>query len=442
MTLLIKNARILSKGKLVDANILCEAEITKISRQEINAPFDEKLEGHGLVLLPGVIDSHVHFRSAGGADSAWDYKEDFASGGAAAAAGGVTTVIDMPNCLPPTVTAKALKEKLDAARRHGGCPVNYYAHFGVESKDGKTVNAAEAKKAAKEGRMNFVGLKVFMGSSTGPLLVQGAALEAAFKLAHSLGKRVLVHAELEELIKHFKETAQREGVTDHDRVRPPKCALEATREALRLAEKHGARLHVCHLNCAEEVVLVEEAKKKGVSVTSEATPHHLFLNAEEAKRAANNGNNAKVNPPVRSEADRAAVFRAFARGQIDFVASDHAPHADYEKAADYWKAPSGFPGVETLLPLLLNAVNENKLKLERVVEATSTLPAKINGFERKGAIERGNDADFVVADLKMEKKARGEDLHGKSKWTPFEGRKLTGWPVATIACGRVVFERE
>ncbi len=438
MTLLLKNARILSKGKLVECNVLCDAEITKISRQEINAPFDEKLEcgRAGFVLLPGVIDSHVHFRSAGGADSAWDYKEDFASGGAAAAAGGVTTVCDMPNCVPPTTSAAALKTKLTAARHH--CCVNYYAHFGVESKDGASVNAVEAKKAAAD----FVGLKVFMGSSTGPLLVQGEALEAAFKLAASLKKRVLVHAELESLVKHFKEIALKEGVTEQDRVRPPKCAVEATRLALTLAEKTKARLHVCHLNCAEEIVLIDEARKKGVAVTSEATPHHLFLNAEEAKRAANNGNNAKVNPPVRSEADRAAVFRAFARGEIDFVASDHAPHADYEKAADYWKAPAGFPGTETMLPLLLNAVSEKKLTLERVVEATSVNPAKINGFDDKGVVEKGKDADFVLCDLKMEQKVRGEDLHGKSKWTPFEGKKLVGWPVATIACGRVVFERE
>jgi dihydroorotase len=317
--------------------------------------------------------------------------------------------------------------------------VNYYAHFGVESKNGKTVNAAEAKKAAKSGRLNFVGLKVFMGSSTGPLLVQGKALEAAFKLAAEIDKRVLVHAELEELVKHFKETALKEGVTDHARVRPAKCAVEATRLALSLAEKYGAVLHVCHLNCAEEVVLVEEAKKRGVAVTSEATPHHLFLNAKEASEI---GNNAKVNPPVRSESDRAAVFRAFASGEIDFCASDHAPHCDYEKAVDYWKAPSGFPGTETMLPLLLNAVNEKKLSLERVVEATSVAPARINGFERKGVVEKGKDADFVLVDLKLEKKVGGEDLHGKSKWTPFEGRKLVGWPVAAVACGRLVFERE
>jgi dihydroorotase len=433
VTLLIKNVRLLRGGKLEEINVLCEAEITKITRQPINDAFDEKLEGRGLVLLPGVIDSHVHFRSAGSSDSAWDYKEDFASGGAAAAAGGVCTVIDMPNCVPPTVTAKALKAKLEAARR--ACPVNYYAHFGVESKNGRTVNASEAKKAASD----FVGLKVFMGSSTGPLLVQGAALEAAFELAAKLKKRILVHAELESLVKHFKENALKEGITDHNAVRPPKAALEATREALRLAEKTKARLHICHLNCAEEVVLVEEAKRKSLSITCEATPHHLFLNADEARKI---GNNAKVNPPVRSEADRTAVFKAFASGVIDFCASDHAPHADYEKAQEYWRSPAGFPGTETMLPLLLNSVNEKKLGLERVVEATSAVPARINGFERKGAIEKGKDADFVLVDLKLEHKVRGEDLHGKSKWTPFEGRKLVGWPVVTVACGNIVFERE
>ncbi|MFH0973188.1 MAG: dihydroorotase family protein [Candidatus Micrarchaeota archaeon] len=433
MTLLIKNSRIIRNGKFEDVNVLCDAEITKISRQEINAAFDEKIDGHGLVLLPGVIDSHVHFRASGGADSAWDYKEDFASGGAAAAAGGVTTVCDMPNCVPPTTSAAALKAKLTAARHY--CCVNYYAHFGVESKDGERVNATEAKKAFAD----FVGLKVFMGSSTGPLLVQGEALEAAFVLAAKLKKRILVHAELEEFVKRFKEEALKKGVTDHNAVRPPKCAVEATKKALELAEKHKARLHVCHLNCAEEIVLIQEARKKGVAVTSEATPHHLFLNAGEAARI---GNNAKVNPPIRSEADRAAIFKAFEAGVIEIAASDHAPHADYEKAQDYWKAPAGFPGVETMLPLLLNAVSERKLSLERVVEATSAAPARINGFEDKGVIGKGKDADFVLVDLKLERKVRGEDLHGKSKWTPFEGRVLRGWPVVAVVCGNVVFERE
>ncbi len=433
MTLLIKNSKILRNGVFEDVNVLCEAEITKISRQEINAAFDEKLEGHRLALLPGVIDSHVHFRASGGADSAWDYKEDFASGGAAAAAGGVTTVCDMPNCVPPTTSAATLKAKLTAARHH--CCVNYYAHFGVESKDGKNVNSAEAKKAIAD----FVALKVFMGSSTGPLLVQGEVLEKAFSLAAKLKKRILVHAEFEELVKHFREQAQKKGVTDHNAVRPPKCAVEATKKALELAEKHKARLHVCHLNCAEEIVLIEAARKKGVAVSCEATPHHLFLNSEEARKI---GNNAKVNPPIRSEADRAAIFKAFATGVIEIAASDHAPHCDYEKAQDYWKAPAGFPGVETMLPLLLNAVSERKLSLERVVQATALLPAKINGFEGKGVIEKGKDADFVLVDLKMERKVRGEDLHGKSKWTPFEGKKLVGWPVATVASGEIVFERE
>ncbi|MEM0475550.1 MAG: dihydroorotase [Candidatus Norongarragalinales archaeon] len=437
MTLLLKNARLLRDGELKEFNLLCDAKIKKVSRQEINAPFDEKLEcgKTSFILLPGVIDSHVHFRSAGARGSQWDYKEDFASGGAAAAAGGVTTVCDMPNCVPPTTTAARLKEKLEAARRRGGCVVNYYAHFGIESKNSETVNAAEAKKAEND----FVGLKVFMGSSTGSLLVQGEALEAAFALAADLKKRVLVHAELESLVKHFKETALKEGVTDHNRVRPTKCALEATREALRLAEKHKTRLHICHLNCAEEVVLVSEAKKKGVAVSTEATPHHLFLNSEEAARI---GNNAKVNPPIRCENDRAAVFRAFADGFIDMVASDHAPHAEHEKQLDYWKAPSGFPGVETMLPLLLNAVNEKKLSLQRVVQAASAAPARINGFDDKGVIAVGKDADFALVDLKLERKVRGEDLHGKSKWTPFEGRVLRGWPVATISSGEIVFERE
>ena len=434
MTLLIKNSKILRNGTLEEASVLCDAEITKISRQEINAAFDEKLEGRGLALLPGVIDSHVHFRASGDADSAWDYKEDFASGGAAAAAGGVTTVCDMPNCVPPTTTAQRLKEKLAAARR--ACAVNYYAHFGVEAR-ACLMNSGEIAKAARAG--DFVGLKVFMGSSTGPLLVQGEALEKAFSLAAKLKKRILVHAELEELVARFKEEALKKGVTDHDAVRPPKCAVEATKKALELAEKTKAKLHVCHLNCSDEIALIAEARKRGVSVTSEATPHHLFLNSEEARKI---GNNAKVNPPVRSEADRAAIFKAFASGVIEIAASDHAPHCDYEKAQDYWKAPAGFPGVETMLPLLLNAVSERKLSLERVIQATASLPAKINGFEGKGVIEKGKDSDFVLADLKLERKVRGENLHGKSKWTPFEGKKLVGWPVATVANGEIVFERE
>lgn len=337
--------------------------------------------GEGRFLLPGLIDAHVHFRDPGAPE-----KEDWASGSAAALAGGVTTVLDMPNTNPATITVEALEAKRAVAKAKS--KVAFGLFFGA-TRD----NLDEIRKAE-----NICGIKIYMGSSTGGLLLDDPAVwEEVFKIAKEKNVPVVVHAETEAMIQAGKRDCE--------------CARVATEAAIALREKVGNRLHIAHLSCKAEVELVRVHKCP--ELTCEVTPHHLLFTAADQKDSF-----LKMNPPLRSQADQDALWEALRDGTIDCIATDHAPHTFAEKQSS--EPPAGVPGVEFMLPLMLNAVNEGKLTLERLVELTSTNPSRIFGVPVQGQ---------VLVDMNLEKTIRREDIKSKCGWSPYEGRTLKGWPV-------------
>ncbi len=382
--------------------------------------FDRVVEAEGLAVLPGAIDVHVHFRTPGG-----EHKEDWDTGSMAALAGGVTTVLDMPNTDPPTTSLEALEAKralvAPAAR------VNYGFFFGATAH-----NAAEAARAE-----NTAGLKIYMGSSTGGLLVH--AEEALEHIFGAYPGRIAVHAEDEQIIR--AGSLKHHAATDpavHALVRNPTSARRATERALSLARRHGRGVHICHLSTREELDLVRAAAAADPRITCEVAPHHLVLTDEALTRM---GNLAKMNPPLRTKDDTEALWAGLAAGDVACVASDHAPHTLAEKAAPYWEAPAGVPGVQHLLPILLDAVHWGRLTLERVAAVTSTGPARLFGIQGKGRIAPGFDADLALCALGLARTVERADVRSKCGWTPYEGMTLHGWPVATLLAGAVVYER-
>lgn len=335
----------------------------------------------GKVLIPGVIDVHVHFRDPGAPE-----KEDWESGSAAALAGGVTTVLDMPNTNPATVTVEALEAKRAIAKAKS--KVGFGLFFGA-TRD----NLDEIRKA-----QNICGIKIYMGSSTGNLLLDDPAIwEEVFKIAKEKNVPVVVHAETESMIQAGKRDCE--------------CARVATEAAIALREKIGNRLHIAHLSCRAEVELVRAHKCP--ELTCEVTPHHLLFTKEDQKDGF-----LKMNPPLRSKEDVEALWEGLRDGTIDCIATDHAPHTMEEKKSE--NPPAGVPGVEFMLPLMLNAVNEGKLTLERLVELTSENPSRIFGVPVQGQ---------VLVDMNLEKTIRREDVKSKCGWSPYENRNIKGWPI-------------
>ncbi len=377
----------------------------------------EVIDARGLHVLPGVIDTQVHFREPGG-----EHREDLESGMAAAALGGVTAVFEMPNTSPLTVTAEALADKL---RRAEGRAATDHAFFVGATAD----NAAGLRQL--ERLPGCCGIKIFMGSSTGDLLLHD---EAGLKAALASGsRRVAVHCEDEQRLVERRSIAEQGGVQSHPQWRDVETALMATRRLLRLAREAGRRVHVLHVTTAEEMDLLAEYRD---IATVEVTPQHLTLEAPECYERL--GTLAQMNPPIRDARHRAALWRALARGIVDVVGSDHAPHSREEKARPYPHSPSGMPGVQTLLPLLLDHANAGRLTLQRVMDLTSAGPQRIYGIAGKGRIAVGYDADFTVVDLKRRQAITAEWLASRCGWSPFEGMTVTGWPVATVVRGTAV----
>lgn len=360
----------------------------------------------GLFMLPGLIDMHVHLRDPG-----LTHKEDFASGSRAAASGGITTVIDMPNTSPPTLTREALEAKRAIAASKS--IVNYGFYMGASSGNLEEISCAE----------NIAGVKLFQDSG---------AIEKILKL----GKFVIVHAEDENVIREKAEKYRDSNDPSvHSLIRPPSAAYEAVKSILHLAKKLGSRVHITHVSTVGEVK--ELRKFKNEKISADATPHHLYLTQ---KAYAERGNFVKVNPPLRTEKDRQALWAAIKEGLIEVIVTDHAPHTKAEKEESYWDAPSGVPGLETFLPLLLDSVNHGELTLRDVVRLTSVNPARFLGMCRKGRIEAGYDADLVVVDMEREMEVGSRVFFTKCGWSPFSGWKLKGWPIKTVVAGEVVFE--
>lgn len=375
-----------------------------------------RYDAAGLTVLPGVIDTQVHFREPGAPN-----KETLESGSRGAVLGGVVAVFEMPNTNPLTTTPEALADKLERARTMW-CDHAFY--MGATGENAEQLGELERLPGC-------CGVKIFMGSSTGNLLTEDD--ETLSRILSNLNRRCAVHAEDEPRLKERKHLAEAEG---HPRAHPVwrdvETALKATRRLVGLARKHGKRVHVLHITTGDEMELL--ADNRDVA-SVEVTPQHLTLDAEDYERI---GTRAQMNPPVREAAHREALWRAVRDGIVDVVGSDHAPHTLDEKAQPYPNSPSGMTGVQTLLPLLLDHVAQGRMTLERLVDLTSLGPQRLFQLAGKGRIARGYDADLTLVDLNASWTIEDSWIASQAAWTPFHGKKITGRPLGTIIRGNAV----
>ncbi|HEY8276024.1 MAG TPA: dihydroorotase [Methyloceanibacter sp.] len=374
------------------------------------------IDAKGLHILPGIIDSQVHFREPG-----LEHKEDLASGSRAAVLGGVTAVFEMPNTKPATTTAEALADKVSRARGRMHCDFAFY--IGATKHNIEELPALESMEGA-------AGIKIFAGSSTGDLLVDDE--DSLSRILAKIRRRAAFHSESERRLKERVSVIRAGDVSSHSEWRDAEAALASTEMLLRLARQAGKRIHILHVSTAAEMQLL--ALNKGIA-TVEVTPQHLTLVAEEAYAAI--GARAQMNPPLRDRSHQEVLWWGLNQGVVDVLGSDHAPHTLREKQEAYPASPSGMPGVQTLVPVMLHHVNKGRLSLARFVDLTSAGPQRIFGIAGKGRIAVGYDADLTIVDLKMERTITDDWIASKCGWTPFAGRKLNGWPIGTIVRGQV-----
>jgi len=391
----------------------CFAAIGDLSR----ASAGEVIDCRGLHLLPGVIDSHVHFREPG-----LTHKEDLESGSRGAALGGVTAVFEMPNTDPTTTTADAIADKVKRAYHNMHCDFAFYV--GATRENTKHLGDLELLPGV-------AGVKVFMGSSTGTLLIEDDdSVRAVLK---NIRRRAAFHSEDEYRLRERMNLRVEGDPRSHPVWRDAQAALMCTQRLIKLAQETGKRVHVLHVTTKEETVFL--AGHKDVA-TAEATPAHLTLEAPGCYERL--GTFAQLNPPIRDAAHREVLWRGIAQGIIDSIGSDHSPHTSDEKAHPYPKTHSGMPGVQTLVPLMLDHVRAGRLSLLRFVDLTSAGPARLFGVAAKGRIAVGYDADITVVDLKRRETITDKWIASRAGWTPYNGMSVTGWPVGTFVRGHKV----
>ncbi|MFN3856808.1 MAG: dihydroorotase [Caulobacter sp.] len=381
----------------------------------------EVFDASGLTVLPGVIDSQVHFREPG-----LEWKEDLQTGGRAAVLGGVTAVFEMPNTEPTTTDPDAMADKLARAKGRMDCDHAFYV-------GGTHENAAFLGEL--ERLPGCCGVKVFMGASTGTLLV--ADDEGVEAVLRSVNRRATFHSEDEYRLAERRPLARTGDWTSHPEVRDAQSAIQSTERLVRLARKVGKRIHVLHVTTAEEIAFLATVRD---IASVEITPQHLTLTAPEAYERLKGL--AQMNPPIRSAEHVAGLWHGIVSGVADVIGSDHAPHTLEEKARPYPASPSGMPGVQTLVPVMLNHVAQGRLSLERFVDLTSHGPQRVFGIAGKGRMAEGWDGDLTIVDLKARRTLRHADMASRCGWTPFDGLEVTGWPVATIVRGRVVMRED
>ncbi|MFZ5444461.1 MAG: dihydroorotase [Myxococcota bacterium] len=377
----------------------------------------EVFDATGLHVLPGVVDPQCHFREPG-----LTHKEDIGSGSASAALGGVTTFFEMPNTQPNTDSAERLAWKVARAKETSWTDFAFFVGATNENADG--LGALEVLEGC-------AGVKMFCGSSTGTLLVDKP--ENQRRVMKSGRRRIACHSEDEARLQERKGLFAGKPVTFHPEWRDEECAVLSTRSLLALSKETGRRLHILHVTTAGELPLLEAHKDL---VTFEVCPQHLTLAAPECYERL--GTLAQMNPPIRDARHRDALWEAIRAGVVDVLGSDHAPHSLEEKQKPWPASPSGMPGVQTLVPLMLDHVNAGRLTLERFVDLTSAGPARVFGMRRKGRLVPGYDADFTVVDLAAKRTITNDWSKSRCGWTPFDGMQVTGWPIATISRGRVV----
>ncbi len=375
----------------------------------------------GLHVLPGVIDTQVHFREPGPT-----HKEDLEHGARGAVLGGVTGVFEMPNTNPTTSTAAMLEDKLSRAKDRMHCHHAFY----VGGTHGNADHLNELERLP-----GCCGVKVFMGASTGDLLI--ADDDGLRRVLASIKRRASFHSEDEDRMNERKHLARTGDWTSHTDVRDKEAALISTQRLIRMAREVNKRIHVLHISTMEELPILAANKDL---VSCEVTPNHLTLTGPQDYE--NLKGRVQQNPPIRDEANRKGLWAGVANGTIDILATDHAPHTLEEKARAYPASPSGMPGVQTLVPLMLDWVNKGALTLERFVDLTSHGPNRIWGIAGKGRLAMGYDADITIVDMKARRTILDADQANKSGWTPYHGREVTGWPTHTIIDGKVVMEAD
>lgn len=418
MSLLIRGADAVLPDGIRPSNVLVRDG--RIEQIDVNADAaaDEVIDASGLYLLPGVIDDQVHFRDPG-----LTHKEDLYTGSKACAKGGITTFLEMPNTNPTTTSVDALHAKLDLAA--GKCLVNFGFYMGATG-----TNTDQLQHATRTP-----GIKIFIGSSTGPLLVdEQEALEEIFR---ETDLPICAHCEDETTVRQNRERLLAgDGIrswTDHSKIRDHEAAIVATRRAVDLAERHQHRFHVLHVSTGAEAEFLGSTSDL---ITAEVCPHHLLFNIDDYDRLKSL---VQMNPSIKNREDNERLWQALADGVIEVIATDHAPHTWEEKQQPYPDSPSGLPAVENSLALMLHAVNAGRLTLEQLVDRMCAAPARIWNLKNKGHIQEGFDADLVLVDLKREATIRNEHQVTKCGWSPWHGTSLTGWPIRTIVHGHTVY---
>lgn len=387
-----------------------------------SAQAGETIDAAGLHVLPGVIDTQVHFREPGG-----EQKEDLETGSRAAVMGGVTGVFEMPNTSPATISPEALADKVARATDRMFCDFAFYVGATRDNID--VLPELERQPAA-------AGVKVFIGSSTGDLLVDDE--ESLARILAKISRRAAFHSEDEARLLSRLDHRIEGDPSSHPVWRDPEAAMLSTKRLVRLARQTGARIHVLHISTWQEMQFLKDHKDVA---TVEATPHHLTLVAPDAYERL--GTLAQMNPPVRDEEHNRGIWWGLQSGVVDVLGSDHAPHTREEKAQAYPASPSGMPGVQTLVPIMLDHVNAGRLSIERFVDLTSHGPQRLFGIARKGRVAVGYDADMTIVDLNAERVVEEALMESRSNWTPYAGRTVKGWPIGTIIRGRrVMWEGE
>ncbi|HJN63427.1 MAG TPA: dihydroorotase [Flavobacteriales bacterium] len=426
MRILIKNAQIVNEGKVYKSDVLVEDKIIKEISFDIKTDTDQIINAKGLYLLPGVIDDQVHFREPGLTHKANIYTES-----RAAVAGGITSFMDMPNTNPQTLTQKLLEEKCQIASEKS---IANYSFFMGASND----NLEEVLKTNPE---NVGAIKIFMGSSTGNMLVDNKeVLEDIFKKSPML---IAVHCEDEATIqenirKVKKQFGEDVPISEHPKIRSVDACYKSSSIAVELAKKHNTRLHVFHLSTAKEIELFDNSiPLKDKRITAEVCIHHLWFDESKYEEK---GTFIKWNPAIKKESDKTALLQALLDGKLDVIATDHAPHTLEEKANPYFKAPSGGPLVQHALPAMLKFVHQGKISLEKVVEKMCHNPAICFKVEKRGFIKEGYFADLVLVNLNNPWEVNKENILYKCGWSPFEGETFNAQITHTLVNGHIVYE--
>ena len=417
-SLIIKNGSCYIDGKFQNIDIgLSGNKIKKVGKIDLNS--SKVFDATGKKVLPGVIDTQVHFREPGANDA-----ENLESGSRAAVAGGVTSVFEMPNTNPPTSTFKEFNNKLKAAKDRMFC--NYAFYFGATPNNMKELASVNTLEGC-------CGVKLFAGSSTGNLLVsQEKDIE---KVISNSSKIISVHSEDENILLSRKKFIKEGDVTSHPVWRNEECALESTKRVVRLAQKHKKKIHILHVTTKQEIDFFSE-KKEGV--TFEITPQHLTLFAPDCYEKLKTF--SQMNPPLRSKDHYDRLWDAVKESLVSTIGSDHAPHTKEEKNRKYPLSPSGMPGVQTLLPVMLDHVNKGKLKIEQLIKLVCENPCNLFGIKNKGYIKENYDADLTIIDMNKEVVIKDSWIESKCGWTPFNNYKVKGFPIATIINGEIVME--